>query len=220
MAQGYRDEDIAVLARVITNTSHAETRNLLEQPLNGVSMGRSSKEQADESRRRIVAEAGNLFRSRGYDAVGIAYVMKAAGMTQGRLLQALRLEGGAGRGGVVLGFKLSSVIWQRQDKGASPAAAVVDYYLAPKPAEHRCPMVAHGEEVGRMEEDCALRGVYADGAKALYEIFMDAAKGSMPEDRAKLLFAAMIGVNMLNRAADDARWVATLRKSVKDPTAE
>jgi hypothetical protein len=65
MAQGYRDEDIAVLARVITNTSHAETRNLLEQPLNGVSMGRSSKEQADESRRRIVAEAGNLFRSRG-----------------------------------------------------------------------------------------------------------------------------------------------------------
>jgi TetR/AcrR family transcriptional repressor of nem operon len=45
-------------------------------------MGRSSKEQADESRRRIVAEAGNLFRSRGYDAVGIAYVMKAAGMTQ------------------------------------------------------------------------------------------------------------------------------------------
>jgi hypothetical protein len=42
----------------------------------------------------------------------------------------------------------------------------------------------------------------------------------MPEDRAKLLFAAMIGVNMLSRAADDARWVATLRKSVKDPTAD
>jgi hypothetical protein len=31
---------------------------------------------------------------------------------------------------------------------------------------------------------------------------MDAAKGSMPEDRVKLLFAVMIGVNMLSRAAD------------------
>jgi hypothetical protein len=49
---------------------------------------------------------------------------------------------------------------------------------------------------------------------------MDAAKGSMPEDRVKLLFAVMIGANMLSRAADDARWVATLRKSVKDATAE
>ena len=46
-------------------------------------MGRSTKEQADANRRRIVAAAGNLFRSRGYDAVGIADVMKAAGMTQG-----------------------------------------------------------------------------------------------------------------------------------------
>jgi TetR/AcrR family transcriptional repressor of nem operon len=183
-------------------------------------MGRSSKEQADESRRRIVAEAGNLFRSRGYDAVGIAYVMKAAGMTQGGFYKHLASKEALAAEAWGLGFKLSSVIWQRQDKGASPAAAIVDYYLAPKPAEHRCPMMAHGEEVGRMEEDYALRGVYADGAKALYETFMDAAKGSMPEDRAKLLFAAMIGVNMLSRAADDARWVATLRKSVKDPTAE
>jgi hypothetical protein len=44
---------------------------------------------------------------------------------------------------------------------------------------------------------------------------MGAAKGSIAEDRAKLLFAAMIGVNLLSRAAGDADWVAALRKSVK-----
>jgi hypothetical protein len=49
---------------------------------------------------------------------------------------------------------------------------------------------------------------------------MDAAKGSMPEDRAKLLFVAVIGVNMLSRVAGDARWVADLRRSVKDAAAE
>jgi len=81
-------------------------------------------------------------------------------------------------------------------------------------------MVAHGEEVARMEEDCALRGIYAEGAQALYETFMGAAKGSMAEDRARLLFAAMIGANLLSRAAGDAGWVAALRKSVKGAAAE
>jgi TetR/AcrR family transcriptional repressor of nem operon len=182
-------------------------------------MGRSSKEQADANRRRIVAAAGNLFRSRGYDAVGIADVMKAAGMTQGGFYKHFASKEALAAEAWEQGFALSSAIWRRQEKD-SPAADIIDYYLAPKPPAHRCPMVAHGEDVGRMEEECALRGVYAEGAKALYETFMDAAKGSMAEDRAKLLFAAMIGVNMLSRAAGDRRWVAVLRKSVKDAAAE
>jgi TetR/AcrR family transcriptional regulator, transcriptional repressor for nem operon len=49
---------------------------------------------------------------------------------------------------------------------------------------------------------------------------MDVTKGSMAEDRARLLFAAMIGANMLSRAAGDADWVAALRKSVRDAAAE
>lgn len=138
-------------------------------------MGRSSKEQTDANHRRIVAAAGDLFRSRGYDAVGIADVMKAAGMTQGGFYKHFASKEALAAEAWGLGFKLSSVIWQR-NKGAS-AAAIVDYYLAPKPPEHRCPMVAHGEEAARMEKDCALRGVYADGAQSLYQTFMDATKG-------------------------------------------
>jgi TetR/AcrR family transcriptional regulator, transcriptional repressor for nem operon len=183
-------------------------------------MGRSSKEQADANRRRIVAAAGNLFRSKGYDAVGIADVMKAAGLTQGGFYKHFASKEALAEEALGQGFEFASAIWRRQDKGGSLAAAIVDYYLAPKPPEYRCPMVAHGEEVARMDEDCTLRGVYAEGARALYETFMDAAKGSMAEDRARLLFAAMIGVNMLGRAAGDARWVAALRKSVKAAAAE
>jgi TetR/AcrR family transcriptional repressor of nem operon len=106
-------------------------------------------------------------------------------------------------------------LWKRKEKN-SPAADIIDYYLAPKQPEHRCPMAAHGEEVARMEEGCELRGVYAEGAKTLFETFMDAAKASsMAKDQAQLLFAAMIGANMLGRATDDADWVAALRKTVK-----
>ena len=114
---------------------------------------------------------------------------------------------------------MSSAIWRRKEED-SPAADIIDYYLAPKPPEHRCPMVAHGEEVARMDEDCALREVYAEGARGLYDTFMDAAKGSMAKDRARLLFAAMIGANMLSRAAGDTDWVATLRKTVKAAAVE
>ena len=183
-------------------------------------MGRSSKEQADVNRRRIIEAAGNLFRSRGYDAVGITDVMKAAGMTQGGFYKHFLSKEALAAEAWALGFKLSSIIWRRQEKGSSPAAAIVDYYLASKPPEHRCPMVAHGEEVARMDEDCALRDIYTDGAQKLYETFMDATKGSMAKDRARLLFAAMVGANMLSRAAGDSDWVAALKKSVKAAATE
>jgi hypothetical protein len=81
-------------------------------------------------------------------------------------------------------------------------------------------MVAHGEEAARMDEGCELRSVYAEGAETLYETFMDAAKGSMTIDKAKLLFAAMVDANMLGRATDDADWAAALKKTVKAAAAE
>jgi TetR/AcrR family transcriptional repressor of nem operon len=177
-------------------------------------MGRSTKEQADANRRRIVAAAGNLFRSRGYDAVGIADVMKAAGMTQGGFYKHFASKEALAAEAWSEGFALSSAFWKRKERGA-PAADIIDYYLAPKPPEHRCPMVAHGEEAARMAEGCELRGVYAEGARGLYETFMDAAKGSMTKDRARLLFAAMVGANMLGRATGDVEWAAALRKTVK-----
>ena len=182
-------------------------------------MGRSSKEQTDANHQRIVTAAGNLFRSRGYDAVGIADVMKAAGMTQGGFYKHFASKEALAAEAWRQGFELSSAIWRRKEKG-SPAADIIDYYLAPKPPEYRCPMVAHGEEAARMSEDCALREVYAEGTQNLYDTFMEASKGSMPKDRARLLFAAMVGVNMLSRAAGDTEWIAALKKSVKTAMAK
>ena len=42
-----------------------------------------SKEQMTENRGRILTEAGRLFRDKGFDAVSVAEVMKAAGLTHG-----------------------------------------------------------------------------------------------------------------------------------------
>jgi TetR/AcrR family transcriptional repressor of nem operon len=78
----------------------------------------------------------------------------------------------------------------------------------------------HKPQAARMAEGCELRGAYAEGARGLYETFMDAAKGSMTKDRARLLFAAMVGANMLGRAMGDAEWTAALRKTVKAAATE
>src|SRR5882762_4442654 len=42
-----------------------------------------SREQVAENRRRILEAASRLFRERGFDAVSVAEVMKAAGLTHG-----------------------------------------------------------------------------------------------------------------------------------------
>jgi TetR/AcrR family transcriptional repressor of nem operon len=183
-------------------------------------MGRSSKGQADANRRRIVDAAGRLFRSRGYDAVGIADVMKAAGLTQGGFYKHFASKEALACEACCAGFKGAVALWRQQEDTSSPVAAVVDYYLSPKPPEYRCPMLAHGEEVARTEEGSELRDVYAEGARSLYETFMEAAKGSMEDDKARLLFAAMVGANMLSRAAGDAEWVGALKKSVTDAAAQ
>ncbi|MGW6509879.1 TetR family transcriptional regulator, partial [Streptomyces niveus] len=44
-------------------------------------MGRVSKEQAQENRRRIVDTASRLFREQGTAGVSVADLMKAAGLT-------------------------------------------------------------------------------------------------------------------------------------------
>lgn len=42
-----------------------------------------SREQMAENRARILEEASRLFRAKGFDAVSVAEVMKACGLTHG-----------------------------------------------------------------------------------------------------------------------------------------
>lgn len=187
-------------------------------------MARSSKEQASANRQRIVATAGALFRSHGYDAVSIADVMKAAGMTQGGFYkhfaskEALACEAwNAGFAGVAAAW--DQVEGDSGEDGPPPVATIVDYYLSRQPPEHRCPMQAHGEDAARSTDGGTLRTVYAEGAGALHDIFLGGARPMMDEDRARLLFAAMVGANMLGRASGDADWVEQIKTAVRRATA-
>ena len=66
-----------------------------------------------------------------------------------------------------------------------------------------------------MEEGCDLRQVYLVGARSLYKVFMSKTAGSIDENSAKLLFAAMIGANLLNRFGKE-EWIEDLKTAVTD----
>ena len=42
-----------------------------------------TREQAAENRERIIKTAARLFRERGFDGIGVADLMKSAGLTHG-----------------------------------------------------------------------------------------------------------------------------------------
>src|SRR5947209_13686710 len=51
--------------------------------MGGAGTMRVTKDKAAENRARVVREAARLFRDRGVDGVGVADVMKQAGLTHG-----------------------------------------------------------------------------------------------------------------------------------------
>lgn len=183
-------------------------------------MARSGKEQVAANRRRIVAAASELFRSRGYDAVGIADVMKAAGMTQGGFYKHFATKEALAREAWGMGFISVKAAWEsvgreEADGPEKAVTAIVDYYLSVQPPEDRCPMQAHGEDSARASKDGVLRAIYSHGAAALYETFVTKAQETMDVDGARLLFAAMVGATMLGRASGDASWAEEIKDSVR-----
>ena len=173
-----------------------------------------SREQAALNRARIVEVAARLFRERGYDGIGVADLMKGAGLTHGGfyghfgskqelLAEACQLALGAG-----------AERWRSvAAKAATPAEAlqrITGSYLS---AGHRdlpglgCGVAALGSDVARLEgaarqaltagvreQLAVLQGLAADGQGA----------HGAARQQAMTTYAAMVGAMVLARAVDDS----------------
>ena len=185
-------------------------------------MGRSSRSRAEENRARIVEVASGLFRARGLDSVGIAEIMKAAGMTQGGFYKHFPSKDALAAEACAFAFTTAAETWRRvaQDAardGRDVANAITAYYLAPKSPEMTCPMVAHAPDAARRTPDDPLHRAYNDGVRGLFDTFAElAAADGFPavEDRLRTLFAAMVGSNMLARSGHGEGWSTSFKQSV------
>jgi TetR/AcrR family transcriptional regulator, transcriptional repressor for nem operon len=196
------------------------------------SMGRSSHEQAQKNRQKIVECAARLFREFGVDNVSVAEVMSTAHMTVGGFYKHFESKDALVEEVLSLTFEQSLAAWRqaserKYDDPDLRSAAIVDYYLKKKAADQACPMIAFAPHVTAEAADQPSRESYRRGTEALYAQFLDhmartrAANGTSSSDqKAKVLFAAMIGARLLAQSAGDAEWIRSLKNAVKAEAAQ
>lgn len=188
-------------------------------------MGRSSARKAIQNRAEIVEIASNMFRNDGVDAVTVADVMAAAGMTVGGFYKHFASKDALVEEAAALAFQQSLAIWTGLPGAADASAdrmreALVGYYLRPDP-QRRCPLIAFAPHSAGQKEEATFRSIFDKGAGALMRTFADGASAEASEESMELahpetltLFAAMIGARVIAEAAGDVPWVRALRKAV------
>jgi TetR/AcrR family transcriptional regulator, transcriptional repressor for nem operon len=182
---------------------------------------RVSREQAVENRERIVQVAAKLFRERGFDGIGVADLMKAAGLTHGGFYGNFSSKDdlvaeASGRALEELAQYWSTVIEKAPE---SAFATIVDRYLSEghRDAPGRgCLVAALGSDLRRQARP--VRRVVTEGVSAFIGQLMQVIPGKSKAARRRQAltdFAAMVGAVTIARAVDDP----ALSKDVLDAVA-
>jgi TetR/AcrR family transcriptional repressor of nem operon len=181
-------------------------------------MGRSSVEQALQNRARIVEEASRLFRERGVEAVSVSDIMAAAGMTVGGFYKHFASKEVLVREACALSFERAAQVWQKLTSDRPEAGAIVEHYFRERPAHQTCPVLAFAPHVSAADTAHPAREAYSRGVEALLSGFLSqigtSEHSEIPEE-AQILFAAMIGAQLLAQASDNADWATALQQAVR-----
>jgi TetR/AcrR family transcriptional repressor of nem operon len=180
-------------------------------------MPRITKEDKARNRQNILDAAGRMFRSQGIDAVGVAELMKEAGLTHGGFYNHfaskndLAVEVCGASFATSLGG-LARAVEDGPGESGSPLERVVDGYLS---AAHRdaedggCPSASLVVDAGRHSE--AVQSAYADGVEGYLAGFAAEFQREAEEDgrdldpaearqRAVRLLSELVGAVAISRA--------------------
>jgi len=158
-----------------------------------------SREQVAENRRAIVEAAGRLFRQRGFDAVTVAEVMKAAGLTHGAFYGYF-----ASKDDLV-----AEALIEALASTAAPPSVPAVYAAGYLSSAHRddrangCPFAALAAETVR--QPAGARAAMTAGLKRQIERLSAGAPGADADKRRAAIggWAAMVGAMILARVSDD-----------------
>ncbi|MCC7633877.1 TetR/AcrR family transcriptional regulator [Stenotrophomonas rhizophila] len=165
-----------------------------------------TKAQAQANRAHIVATASHLFRERGYDGVGIADLMAAAGFTHGGFYKHFRSKAELMAEAASCGFQQGTA---RVD--GLYAQDFVSHYLSRKHRDNRadgCTMAALSGDAAR--QPAATRAAFAAGLESMLDGLANGA--GPPQDgnddadaRARRIgmIAQVVGALVLSRACPD-----------------
>jgi TetR/AcrR family transcriptional repressor of nem operon len=181
---------------------------------------RVTREQAAATRERILEVAGTLFRERGFDGVGVAEIMKRAGLTHGGFYGHFASK--EDLAAQITGRVVSRAGWMQRLSGrANPSLRdVVRGYLSPR---HRdapgrgCLFAALGGDVVRQPPP--VRRAFTDGLRGRVDALKELVPGGSAAARrrqALATMAGMVGALMLSRAVNDPKLSAEILDAAAD----
>ncbi len=164
-----------------------------------------TKAQAQANRTHIVETASTLFRERGFDGVGVADLMAAAGFTHGGFYKHF--------GSKVDLMAESATCGALQTEALLADASIADIVNQYLSREHRdargtgCTMAALGGDAARQPP--AVRATFAETIERLSaalstgEAAMDGMDGEQARARSLVILAQMVGAIVMSRACPD-----------------
>jgi TetR/AcrR family transcriptional repressor of nem operon len=181
---------------------------------------RVSRAEAAQNRKRIIEVAARLFRERGFDGIGVAELMKSAGLTHGGFYGQFASKEDLMAQACTRALERSlDAFHQGVERGGGNAlSAVASAYLSPahrdRPGEG-CALAALGAEAARC--GAPVRGAFTQGLLPLVDVLTQLVPGkSKRAKRAQALaiFASMVGALVLARVVDDPKLSEEVLQSV------
>jgi TetR/AcrR family transcriptional regulator, transcriptional repressor for nem operon len=173
---------------------------------------RKSREEAAETRQRIVWAAARKFREQGIVATGLADLMKAAGLTHGGFYKHF-----ASKDQLVAEATTAALDTLLEGMAAHPTtSAAVAAYLS---ARHRdnpasgCPLAAVGSELSRSDKKA--REAAMGGFVRLVGILAGKAATADARRRALVAAATMIGAVTMSRVVTDPELSAEILREAE-----
>ena len=184
-------------------------------------MPRISRQQKEQNRERIVAAAGQGFKARGIDGVGIDELMKTAGMTHGGFYNHFASKDDLAVEVLNKGFTdsldtVAEVIDGHVRSARAALHALVDAYLSTEHRDHPengCASAALAADAGR--HGLHAQAEYQRGLQGYIAAFTDLLQTSARQSNTKLdprrareqaiaLFSQMVGAQLIARAVAQA----------------
>ncbi|MBW9054391.1 TetR/AcrR family transcriptional regulator [Rhizobium mesosinicum] len=187
---------------------------------------RVSREKFAENREKILTAASVLFRENGFDGVGVADIMKAAGLTHGGFYGHFESKDD-------LALEVSRKLIERVEERwreliaaepDKPLQALLDHYIHWRTVDDpggSCVFASLIQEVSRSEG--AVRATFSEGLSTLVDVLKEVVPGATEEERranATTTLSSMMGAVILARAVEDRalaeHFLVTMRRKL-DP---
>ena len=170
---------------------------------------RVSRIQAAENRQTVINVASRLFRSRGFDGIGLKDLMEAAGLTQGAFYKQFASKEDLAAQASARALESATLRWSAATAAEpeDPLGAVMAFYLS---MDHRdetldgCPIVALGSDAARQGAD--VKASFEAGIREYLEMlgsWIGEADGEEPVGKAMAILSTMVGALTLSRVVND-----------------